>query len=384
MTICISSGGTAFKSRHYSRVQALLEFISKHNLFKEDDTLIIDKFGSFNIESLYIPMSRGKIIWYGHSLKSQIKNPILRGVFSSYSIFKKIIKKTLSYHLCIASMIQGGMVGLLLKELGKIKYLFYDDMDFYPLFYDGITKATIMHLEKLILKSANLVFSVSYTLKKLREKQGIKNVFWLPNGVDNKLFLPAWLAKRNKIPDKKVVLIYSGSLDPRIWGTMHILKVLREVKKYVKAKLIVIGGGEYLSYLKRYSRKIGVYTDVVFTGKIPHNDIPKFFSKSHIGLAIGVPKSPAEFADPIKIKEYMAAGLPVVGTNIGDIPIIIKNSNAGYAPKFDIEAVASAILSIIERKKYREFSYNARRYAENFFDWNIIFKKLFEKIINYI
>ncbi|MGQ4834349.1 MAG: glycosyltransferase family 4 protein [Candidatus Asgardarchaeia archaeon] len=387
MKICISTGASAFKRSHYSRVQALCEFLKYSDFISKKMllSLIIDSSSKHPIEILDIPYKFSKVHTYKVDTDLSSSNYFVQGFQTIYSVLRMALEKKLFFDACIASMIRGGFVSLILKYLGKINLLFYDDMDAYYLFYKGLTRKVVFQIERALIKHADVVFSVSKTLKSLREKQGARVVYWIPNGVDNSLFESAWKIRkqRSKISKKgALTLLYSGSLDPNIWGTIHILKVLKELKREVNnSRLIIIGGGDYLNLLVKEAKKMKIEKDIHFTGKIPHNTLPEFFSKADIGLAIGVPESPAVYADPIKIKEYMSAGLPVVGTNIGDIPTIINDADAGLVADFSVESIASRIVELYENpKEYYIKSENGRKYAVKNFDWRKIFSKMFRII----
>lgn len=380
---CITTSIMAFKKNHYSRVQAILEYTLKSKNLNRPE-LLIEKRPDVKLENFDIPKDLSTFFLENFPLCSKIScDCLFKVVTKNLPLFLKelwFLKK--KYLFSLSSMIQGGLIGVFLKKLNKIKYLIYDDMDYYPLFYSGLMRSIVENLESTILKSADTIFVVSRTLMNLRMKRGIKNLFWLPNGVDNNLFKGAWVRKKSSsISKDKVTLIYSGSLNPKIWGAFLLLSVAKKLKKHKKTRVILLGSSEYKRDIYAYAKKLGIKDNVLLLGGIPHNNLPKYFAQADVGMALGVPGSPAQYADPIKIKEYMSAGLPVVGTDIGDIKIILKESNSGLAVKYDVDEVANAVMYIVQSPNlYRELSFNARQYATKYFDWKFILNNLFKTI----
>ena len=65
--------------------------------------------------------------------------------------------------------------------------------------------------------------------------------------------------------------------------------------------------------------------NISFVGKLPHKDIPQWLCNNNI---LVLPSNSEGM--PNVLLEAMAAGLPVVATNLGSIPDIIKNKRNGY------------------------------------------------------
>jgi glycosyltransferase involved in cell wall biosynthesis len=81
---------------------------------------------------------------------------------------------------------------------------------------------------------------------------------------------------------------------------------------------------------------------------------------------------------PISILEAMACGTPVVGTNVGAIPEVIKNGiNGVLVPPNDSKAFAIALGELLADKKEREaYGENARKIVEKSFSWQAVIGRL--------
>jgi glycosyltransferase involved in cell wall biosynthesis len=94
------------------------------------------------------------------------------------------------------------------------------------------------------------------------------------------------------------------------------------------------------------------------------SDVASYLRRAHVGVLT----SDAEGL-PLALIEYLAAGLPVVTTEVGESPRLIAEAAAGHVvPRGDAEAVADAVLDLLsDRSAARARGEAGRRYvARNF------------------
>jgi glycosyltransferase involved in cell wall biosynthesis len=71
----------------------------------------------------------------------------------------------------------------------------------------------------------------------------------------------------------------------------------------------------------------------------------------------------------------MAAGLPVIGSKVGETQIIIENARAGETIEFTTQEFARSVLDLLSnRNKYETYSANAASYAREH-DWERLFNQ---------
>src|SRR5262249_34415270 len=111
------------------------------------------------------------------------------------------------------------------------------------------------------------------------------------------------------------------------------------------AAFVVAGEGEVLPSLREMVRQLGIERDVFFIGRWA--DGAKLLFASHIGVL----SSKAEgFANAIL--EYMAAGLPVVATDVGGVrEAIVEGENGHIVPSGDHEMMAQRIIDVLRDSK---------------------------------
>ena len=128
-------------------------------------------------------------------------------------------------------------------------------------------------------------------------------------------------------PDQRVVL-YAGSLYAGKGGDQILLAAAR----MKEAKFVLLGGRDFeVKQLKEQIVSRGL-NNVELVGYVPHALIPEYLFAADILIApftkegrdVGG-KVIIPFASPIKLFEYMAAGKPIVTSNIGAIPEILRH-----------------------------------------------------------
>lgn len=255
----------------------------------------------------------------------------------------------------------------------------YEDTDRFEYFVKNkLSKLATRIIERYCIKKANHVISVGYSLaesaKQIRKDQ---NVSCIPNGVDYRLF------SEIDNSDVKNIMVYVGTVSD--WsGLTLVVNSLPIIKKEVSdIKLLIVGDGEYINDLKDRSKKSGMHNCIEFLGKKEYSTIPNIMSNCKIGLATYPKNDLMKYAFTLKLFEYMAAGLPVITTDIGDGARIIKESNSGLIIDYTVESFSSAVIKLIKDENTRNLmSANGIKYAQKF-DWNNLANMEIETL-NYI
>ena len=81
------------------------------------------------------------------------------------------------------------------------------------------------------------------------------------------------------------------------------------------------------------------------TGPVPHWEVPSLLASAAIGLAPYARDAPGYFS-PLKLFEYLAAGLAVVAGGIPGVREIVNSEQAVLVPPGDAEALAAAVLEL--------------------------------------
>ena len=185
-------------------------------------------------------------------------------------------------------------------------------------------------------------------------------VFTVPNGVNVHRITP-----QPESPGAPVVT-FVGTLKP--WHGVDVLLRAR-AQAHKDWKLRIIGDGPMRAELDDLARSLGI--DVDFRGAVAPDAIPQHMA----GTAIGVAPYPAmdtdsdQYFSPLKVYEYMAAGLPVVASRVGQLPEIMGES-AYLVPPSDPEALAAALDALVANPVERaRVGSDNRRQAEREHSW---------------
>lgn len=204
--------------------------------------------------------------------------------------------------------------------VGKIgeKIFVYDGMDNWarhPEMRD--IHKTHENILQRIKTDADLIFTVSAILENIM-KDGRKNVFCIPNGVDSD-FID--LKKDRKMPNDlmnipRPIIGYSGSLAQRI--DINLIKYLSAELPNVNFVFI----GPTLNY--KWIKPLFKINNIYLLGNKDYSSLTDYLLGFDICI---IPHNVGELendGDPIKLYEYLAAGKPVVTTNIAGVDVFRK------------------------------------------------------------
>jgi glycosyltransferase involved in cell wall biosynthesis len=193
----------------------------------------------------------------------------------------------------------------------------------------------------------------------------------IPNGVDTSLFYPT------PLPEEPVVLYYGTFQPHRARLLLEVTEVLVRKKRDVKFLLI----GDIPSSVR--DRLLYVAGNrVEMPGFVEHDRLPQFLQKARVCI---LPQDRSLGGRlPSKLLDYMASGRPIVATNV-DESFPLKESGAGIVTDIDAEAMAEAIIRLLDDDKLaEELSRKGVEYARKY-DWNKMvenYVELFHQVYN--
>jgi glycosyltransferase involved in cell wall biosynthesis len=283
------------------------------------------------------------------------------------------------YRLCIFGDPRIALMAVLLKYSGMVETLVYEDWDYFPgmlsVARNRFGSQVLEWRERIAVRSADMVICVSRPLARLRQKQGASRVEVVPNGVDYDLFAQAQL--KNAHPP---TLIYMGALS-QLWGADLPIRALPSLRQSIpNLRYVLVGRGADEMAFRSLATDLGVQDLVSFVGERRYEELPHYLAEADIGIATSRVNEFRQYAFPLKLIEYMAAGLPVICTNVGDAEEVVREGNAGVVIGFERQALTDAVISLLGHPaEYAACSINAANFAKAY-DWSTIFQREFSLI----
>lgn len=169
-----------------------------------------------------------------------------------------------------------------------------------------------------------------------------------PVGADLNQFYPRGkdLELMNRWKITGPVIIYIGQLEVASYAEMAV-DVLKQVHQSLpNATLLIVGGGRKLESIQQRAKELEVEEKVICTNYVPAEDIPRYLSLADVALAPFEENDVTRAKSPLKIAEYLASGIPVVASDVGEAPVMTKG--AGYCvPCGDTDAMAAHVITIL-------------------------------------
>lgn len=303
----------------------------------------------------------------------------LIGEFWTYRILPSHIRHG-HYTFCIYSHPHNALIIRNLKQRGLFDHLYYDDCDYFPAGPDAVNplaQRILAWKERVVMRTAERVFSVSRPLADLRRSMGARNVHVSPNGVPVRMF-----ADGQADGDHPPTLMYVGLLAQE-WLISPVIAAMPLIRDHVPDARLVIGGyGDHLSELKQQVESLGLQNCVTFTGRLPYTAVPDLLAAADAAVAIFANRPFNVYACHLKIREYIAAGLPVICSRLGEAEQLIADADAGILiDESSPESIAAAAVRLLQDDALRaRYAANARAYA-HWLDWSETLAPIGEHIV---
>ena len=227
------------------------------------------------------------------------------------------------------------------------------------------------------------IYCISQYLIDFYKKRNIgkKKLFLVPGTVDIERFR---ISINSPLPFQ--CILYCGSLTIQKDGVGILIESFNRItEKYPEINLVLIGKGDSVKeeiIIKDLVAKLNVEKRVFFLGQLSRDKIPAYLNNAKI-LALARPKSMvADAGFPSKLTEYLATGVPVVVTEVGDIPVYLKDNENAFLSKPDsVDAFAEKLDFALSNYEFaKEVALKGKELTNTVFNYNYQAKRMISYI----
>lgn len=207
-------------------------------------------------------------------------------------------------------------------------------------------------VERSVLRGADTVLAVSTELRRWSLAQGVDpgRIAVVPNAVDD---TPPGLSSRAEARrrlglDPAPAVGFLGTLKPwhDVAGLLRACALLTRAGR--ELEIVLVGDGPQRAALARLAREEGLAGRTRFLGAVAHEQVPGLLRALDIGV-VPYARRDGVYFSPLKLFEYLAAGVPVVAADAGDVRHCVGPGRSGllYEPG-DAESLAGALADLLD------------------------------------
>lgn len=232
-------------------------------------------------------------------------------------------------------------------------------------------------LESFALRRADQITTICDGLRSDIAVRGIAadRITVIPNAVDVGSFrfgVPADPALQQKLGLQGcTVLGFAGSFYG--YEGLHLLveAFTRLQADDPSLRLLLVGGGPQEAALKAQVAESGLGHKVIFTGRVPHAEVQRYYELIDVLAYPRLPIRLTELVTPLKPLEAMAQGRVFVASDVGGHRELIRHGDTGWlCPAGDAAALARGLTDALARRaEWPALRERARRFVEQERTW---------------
>ncbi|EHR71998.1 PEP-CTERM/exosortase 1-associated glycosyltransferase, Daro_2409 family [Burkholderiales bacterium JOSHI_001] len=227
-------------------------------------------------------------------------------------------------------------------------------------------------LETFALKRANQITTICDGLRGDIMARGIpaERITVIPNAVDVQSFqfgVPADPALQQQLGlQGATVLGFAGSFYG--YEGLHLLveAARRMAAARPELRVLLVGGGPQEAALKAQVAQAGLGERVIFTGRVPHAQVQRYYELIDVLAYPRLPIRLTELVTPLKPLEAMAQGRILVASNVGGHRELIRDGDTGFLFQAGDAAALQAGIeqALAQRDRWPAMREQARRFVE--------------------
>lgn len=291
---------------------------------------------------------------------------------ASLVILRLLFRRRYDYVISVVPSFQLGLLGLLYRTVKGGKFLYHiqdlqiDAARDLKMIRSPLLLKLLFSLEKLILRHADVVSSISPGMIGKVVRKCNRDVILFPNWVDTRSFFPlddkARLKKEFNFKATDTVVLYSGAVGQK-QGLDTILYTARSLSGLRGVKFVICGTGPYLQQLKDLKEELEL-DNILFMPLQPVRILNRFLNMADIHLVVQK-KEASDLVMPSKLTNILATGgLSIVTAEKGSsLHQVIERHQIGIVVEPENPQALAAAVSGAMRDDLAGIRSNARHYA---------------------
>jgi PEP-CTERM/exosortase A-associated glycosyltransferase len=171
----------------------------------------------------------------------------------------------------------------------------------------------------------------------------------------------------------KIVLGFIGSFYAYEGLNILLHALPTMLSKNSDIRVLLVGGGPQDKELKALAQQLGISDKVVFTGRVPHDQVQRYYNLIDVLVYPRLPMRLTELVTPLKPLEAMAQGRLLVASNVGGHRELIEDGRTGIL--FDAgnpDTLSRQVLNLLSTpERWPVLRAAARRFVENERNWHV-------------
>jgi glycosyltransferase involved in cell wall biosynthesis len=181
-------------------------------------------------------------------------------------------------------------------------------------------------------------------------------------------------------PTGKRVLLYVGRIAAEARPFRETIQALRHLDEDVHLAILGFGWESERDRIRAWAREYGMADRVHLFPPMPFGELIGAAAAATVGLVplYGGPVND-RLGDTNKLHEYLMGGIPVVASDLPEIRRVVTQGDPAVGELFDAsspESIAAAVRAVVDDPRYPERRQQARRLAEEEFNWSVEERKL--------
>ncbi len=252
--------------------------------------------------------------------------PLFYASYNIYLFFHLIVKQ---YDLVVSNDLDSLTAGFSYTNLAN-KKLVYDSHEYYTEVPELVSRPAIKKiwevLEAAMLPKIKHCYTVCQSIADVynqKYQSNFKVVRNVPFKAKNQQIKPNINVN---IPSDLPIILYQGAVNLG----RGIEEAILAMKNIENARLVIVGNGDLSEDCRQLARKEGVSEKVIFTGRIPYDEVKFITQLATIGLSIEKDMGlNYRFALPNKLFDYIQSGIPILASSLPEIKRIVEDYKVG-------------------------------------------------------